>query len=813
MEAQDGVLENFFSCDTLDLDPELQLTARITNEIEQLLDLVPRKANDVFDDELNSPDMQGPLEGSFSILPSIIFESPGTDLLQPILKNSKIPHKIAIPINNFSIPLANEGVDFNIANSLSNISHTPFPTLSSSASLSALIDSSSRTSIEMHPLKASATATPAHLEHSMQYTLKPLKGGMFSTNAGFSYMERTSCLLRGHVARSSASLSSAINIFTEDSELEEGANVGMEQESDARVASHLSLYMRRAGKDRPQGLSAVDDSTLQLSTVLRSDSIATGDVSANVDYLSMGDPHSSNRFSRGFYYYRGRPTAMKGETGNKLHSSQHATDRSSNLPKKHRGPSSRIKMIPQDQSTCGMKFKVQSMQPTPRAAAPAVYASPAAEDDAIIEEQVDTIVSEAATTCGSMGVSLRTGVAARRGRQGELEIEDEGDQSVHSATQSVLEDGLFVDTEKDGGQSDHFEISVATEDLSADSAAAEEVTQADGGAEEQLVPNDIIPGVSPRDNKMASVGNDAASISGAGSLGSRSHPLPRLTLHKNQNVKAKLAAYYLQDESSIQQLQPGTALEDASVPNKSASKRDDVSLATEFSKYSKDYSRYSPQSSVQYEGSASDTYHSNHNNEDEDASQTSASVVSETSELPYCVHRRVMGWKLTSPQRRRELVGLLDMLSELSVGSTKGSLVGVHKIGAKLRVGESVARSNDQDLKERKAVLRAQQALVSRQAQSYSTAVSRMIKARTDQPVGKFQQMRVEKLRIEGNVPKGEGAKGSLANSLLVSRDRTGILNTKGNVRDIELFIQTAHSRVNTPAAVQMVTGDLEWDE
>ena len=43
----------------------------------------------------------------------------------------------------------------------------------------------------------------------------------------------------------------------------------------------------------------------------------------------------------------------------------------------------------------------------------------------------------------------------------------------------------------------------------------------------------------------------------------------------------------------------------------------------------------------------------------------------------YQVHSRVMGWKLTSPQRRRELVGLLDMLA---AGLKKGHRVGI-KVG------------------------------------------------------------------------------------------------------------------------------------
>ena len=37
-------------------------------------------------------------------------------------------------------------------------------------------------------------------------------------------------------------------------------------------------------------------------------------------------------------------------------------------------------------------------------------------------------------------------------------------------------------------------------------------------------------------------------------------------------------------------------------------------------------------------------------------------TTTEEVELPYQIHRRMMGWKLTNPSRRRDLIGMLDIV-------------------------------------------------------------------------------------------------------------------------------------------------------
>lgn len=53
----------------------------------------------------------------------------------------------------------------------------------------------------------------------------------------------------------------------------------------------------------------------------------------------------------------------------------------------------------------------------------------------------------------------------------------------------------------------------------------------------------------------------------------------------------------------------------------------------------------------------------------------STSLVSESAEsaLPYQVHRKVMGWKLTSVQRRRNLVGMLDLVANSRANRNTGN--------------------------------------------------------------------------------------------------------------------------------------------
>lgn len=189
------------------------------------------------------------------------------------------------------------------------------------------------------------------------------------------------------------------------------------------------------------------------------------------------------------------------------------------------------------------------------------------------------------------------------------------------------------------------------------------------------------------------------------------------------------------------------------------------------------------------------------------------------SELPYCIHRRVMGWKLTSQQRRKELVGLLDMLTEMSVRGSRGVTVKKntdHNKG-KSKFKYSLAQELrglsapvDEEEEERRraeetAEARAQAALVTRQATSYSQAVGRMIKARADQPKGKMQMIKVEKQRMRGELPKGEGVAGRVRSSLLMQKDRTGILASIKAALPLtthEPFLQKqALSRANTPAA------------
>jgi len=176
-----------------------------------------------------------------------------------------------------------------------------------------------------------------------------------------------------------------------------------------------------------------------------------------------------------------------------------------------------------------------------------------------------------------------------------------------------------------------------------------------------------------------------------------------------------------------------------------------------------------------------------------------------------------MGWKLTSQQRRKELVGLLDMLTEMSVRGSRGEPAvktkdskGKSKFKFNLaRELDGLSAPVDEEAEERRraeeaAEARVQAALLTRQAASYSVAVGRMIKARADLPKGKMEMMKVEKQRMRGELPKGEGVGGRVRNSLLMEKDRTGILASIKAALPLtsqEPFLQQALSRVNTPAA------------
>jgi hypothetical protein len=58
----------------------------------------------------------------------------------------------------------------------------------------------------------------------------------------------------------------------------------------------------------------------------------------------------------------------------------------------------------------------------------------------------------------------------------------------------------------------------------------------------------------------------------------------------------------------------------------------------------------------------------------------STSSSAEEAPMPYQVHRKVMGWKLTSVPRRRNLVGMLDLVNNARLQRSAGA-VGAGELG------------------------------------------------------------------------------------------------------------------------------------
>ena len=159
------------------------------------------------------------------------------------------------------------------------------------------------------------------------------------------------------------------------------------------------------------------------------------------------------------------------------------------------------------------------------------------------------------------------------------------------------------------------------------------------------------------------------------------------------------------------------------------------------------------------------------------------------------------------------------MLTEMSVRGSRGVTVKKntdhnkgkskfkYSLAQELRGLSALVDEEEEERRraEETAEARVQAALVTRQAASYSQAVGRMIKARADQPKGKMQMIKVEKQRMRGELPKGEGVAGRVRSSLLMQKDRTGILASIKAALPLtthEPFLQKqALSRANTPAA------------
>lgn len=135
-------------------------------------------------------------------------------------------------------------------------------------------------------------------------------------------------------------------------------------------------------------------------------------------------------------------------------------------------------------------------------------------------------------------------------------------------------------------------------------------------------------------------------------------------------------------------------------------------------------------------------------NDDDSLSSTGA----EGGLIPYRVHNRIMGWKLTTPQKRRQLLGMLDSVHELNrpLGAE-----GSYASGGKMP--------------------HLHQAPTMRQAQAWGDAVNRMHRARDRTPQGQFKKLMKEKAERSGQVQRGSGRPGSVQSHLIAETDKAGL--------------------------------------
>lgn len=118
--------------------------------------------------------------------------------------------------------------------------------------------------------------------------------------------------------------------------------------------------------------------------------------------------------------------------------------------------------------------------------------------------------------------------------------------------------------------------------------------------------------------------------------------------------------------------------------------------------------------------------------------------------IPYRIHNRIMGWKLTSPKKRRQLLGMLDSVQELNKPSTGG--------------GGSYASSKHNIPPP-----------TMRQAQAWGDAVNRMHRARDRTPEGYFKKMMKERAEVAGSAQRGSGRPGSVQTRLIAETDKAGL--------------------------------------
>ena len=107
--------------------------------------------------------------------------------------------------------------------------------------------------------------------------------------------------------------------------------------------------------------------------------------------------------------------------------------------------------------------------------------------------------------------------------------------------------------------------------------------------------------------------------------------------------------------------------------------------------------------------------------------------------IPYRIHNRIMGWKLTSPKHRKQLLDILDSQDNDERADTKAK------------------------------------APIARQAQAWGSAVQRMHRARDRTPQGYFKKMLRERADKRGDVMRGANRPGSVQSRLIAETDKAGL--------------------------------------
>lgn len=131
-------------------------------------------------------------------------------------------------------------------------------------------------------------------------------------------------------------------------------------------------------------------------------------------------------------------------------------------------------------------------------------------------------------------------------------------------------------------------------------------------------------------------------------------------------------------------------------------------------------------------------------NDDDSLSSTGADGL-----IAYRVHNRIMGWKLTTPKKRRQLLGMLNSVHELN-----------RPAGAE----GSHASTNFPN-----------QAPTMRQAQAWGDAVNRMHRARDRTPQGYFKKIMKDKAEQAGQMQRGSDRPGSVQSRLIAETDKAGL--------------------------------------